>query len=104
MFTILKNLSNLITIVGDYAFFGRTYSWHVWACLALMLTSVVSGGVSDAHFSWSAYTWQLVNCVFTSAYSLYLSGLTERLKVRPAESPLLHYATSMVYRVLMGGQ
>jgi hypothetical protein len=29
MFTVLKNLSNLMTIAGDYAFFGYTYSWQV---------------------------------------------------------------------------
>lgn len=29
MFTVLKNLSNLMTIAGDYLFFGHIYSWQV---------------------------------------------------------------------------
>ncbi len=29
MFTVLKNLSNLMTIAGDYIFFGYTYNWQV---------------------------------------------------------------------------
>lgn len=86
MFTVLKNLSNLMTIFGDYFIFGRTYSWHVHTCLALMLLSVVSGGISDVNFSWVAYGWQLINCAFTSAYALYLSSISDRVKVRSARS------------------
>ena len=29
MFTVLKNLSNLLTIGGDWYFFGLTYGWQV---------------------------------------------------------------------------
>lgn len=29
MFTVLKNLSNLLTILGDWYFFDKTYSWQV---------------------------------------------------------------------------
>ncbi len=29
MFTVLKNLSNLMTIVGDWYFFDKTYNWQV---------------------------------------------------------------------------
>lgn len=67
MFTVLKNLSNLLTIIGDYVFFGRTYGLPVWACIFLMLLSAAAGGLTDIRFSWAGYMWQLVNCVFTSA-------------------------------------
>lgn len=43
MMTVLKNLSNLFTILGDYAFFGRTYGLGVWACLGLMALSALCG-------------------------------------------------------------
>jgi GDP-mannose transporter len=33
MVTILKNLTNLIIIIGDYYFFGRTYSLSLWGSL-----------------------------------------------------------------------
>lgn len=31
MFTVLKNLSNLMTIAGDYVIYGNTYSWQASA-------------------------------------------------------------------------
>lgn len=43
MMTVLKNLSNLFTILGDYAFFQRTYGGGVWACLGLMALSALCG-------------------------------------------------------------
>ncbi len=67
MFTILKNLSNLLAISGDYFFFQRTYGWPVWLCIVLMAGSALAGGVTDARFTWEGYTWQIINCVFTSA-------------------------------------
>ncbi|KAG2436209.1 hypothetical protein HXX76_006521 [Chlamydomonas incerta] len=75
MFTVLKNLSNLLTILGDWYFFNKTYSWQVWACLGLMILSAGLGGWTDLSFSAEGYAWQLVNCVFTAAYSLHLSSV-----------------------------
>lgn len=77
--SILKNLSNLFILVGDYVFFRRTYSWHVWACLAIMFVSVVTGAATDISFSLEGYAWQMVNNCFTAAYALYLSRVTEKL-------------------------
>jgi GDP-mannose transporter len=68
MFTVLKNLSNLLTIIGDLVFFGRTYSLPVWGSVFLMLASAAAGGMTDLRFTWAGYTWQLINCVFTSGY------------------------------------
>lgn len=82
MFTVLKNASNVSTILGDYIFFRRTYTWHVWACLGLLLLSVMGASSADAASSWSAYGWMGLNCVLTSGYSLFLSGLVGRAKVR----------------------
>mmetsp|Transcript_13811 Transcript_13811/g.37320 ORF Transcript_13811/g.37320 Transcript_13811/m.37320 type:complete len:411 (+) Transcript_13811:123-1355(+) len=75
MFTVLKNLSNLMTICGDYFLYGNTYSMQVWFCLLLMIVSAVVGGWTDLRFSASGYAWQLVNCCLTAAYSLHLSGV-----------------------------
>ncbi|KAG2499701.1 hypothetical protein HYH03_002636 [Edaphochlamys debaryana] len=75
MFTVLKNLANLLTILGDWYFFDKTYSWQVWACLGLMIISAALGGWTDLSFSASGYAWQIVNCIFTAAYSLHLSSV-----------------------------
>eukprot|EP00199_Chlamydomonas_sp_CCMP681_P000717 CAMPEP_0119105772 /NCGR_PEP_ID=MMETSP1180-20130426/3641_1 /TAXON_ID=3052 ORGANISM="Chlamydomonas cf sp, Strain CCMP681" /NCGR_SAMPLE_ID=MMETSP1180 /ASSEMBLY_ACC=CAM_ASM_000741 /LENGTH=432 /DNA_ID=CAMNT_0007090911 /DNA_START=55 /DNA_END=1353 /DNA_ORIENTATION=+ len=96
MFTVLKNLSNLMTIVGDYLIFNITYSWQVWVCLGLMIFSAMLGGVTDMSFSFRGYAWQLVNCAFTAAYSLYLSGVIKKLSHQQhGKAPLSEL--SMVY-------
>jgi len=66
MFTVLKNLSSLTTMGGDYFFFGKRYGLGIWACILLMILSACSGGMTDANFSWSGYSWQIINCFFTS--------------------------------------
>mmetsp|Transcript_6321 Transcript_6321/g.13954 ORF Transcript_6321/g.13954 Transcript_6321/m.13954 type:complete len:367 (-) Transcript_6321:835-1935(-) len=97
MFTLLKNLSNFITIIGDWYFFGRTYSLQVWCCLILMVGSACFGGYTDLRFSLEGYMWQLLNCIFTSAYALYLSGTMDRVaqfttsKERMTEFSMVYY-------------
>ncbi|WIA14498.1 hypothetical protein OEZ85_003019 [Tetradesmus obliquus] len=96
MVSVLKNMSNLFIICGDYVFFQRTYSWHVWACLVLMIGSVFGGGVTDTQFSWVGYSWQMVNNVFTAGYALYLSRVTERVSTATHDHKPLNQM-SMVY-------
>lgn len=96
MVSVLKNLSNLFIICGDYVFFQRTYSWHVWMCLVLMVASVFTGGVTDINFSWLGYSWQMVNNVFTAGYALYLSRVTERASTATHDHKPLNQL-SMVY-------
>ena len=97
MFTILKNLSNFITITGDWYFFNRTYNLQVWSCLFLMVASALFGGYTDLKCTWVGYSWQLVNCFFTSAYALYLSGAMTRVipftsdKERMTEFSMVYY-------------
>jgi GDP-mannose transporter len=96
MVSVLKNLSNLFIICGDYVYFNRTYSWHVWVCLTLMAASVVAGGATDVAFSLKGYAWQMANNVFTAGYALYLSRVTERVSnARHDHKPLNQL--SMVY-------
>jgi GDP-mannose transporter len=78
MVTVLKNLTNLFTICGDFLLFGRVYGRRVWATLALMALSALCGAVTDLEFSAAGYAWQIANCAFTSAYSLALRLLMER--------------------------
>ena len=57
--TVLKNLTNLFTLGGDYALNGRTYKANVWGCVGLMLLSAVCGGATDLTFSARGYAWQV---------------------------------------------
>ena len=74
MLTVLKNLTNLITIGGDYIFYGRVYSVGVWICILLMLVSAFCGALTDLTFDARGYFWQIVNCFITASYSLSIRG------------------------------
>ena len=51
MATVLKNMTNLFTICGDYLLYGKTYGVGVWLTLALMTVSAVCGAATDLAFS-----------------------------------------------------
>ncbi|KAF8061338.1 GONST1 [Scenedesmus sp. PABB004] len=101
MVSVLKNLSNLFIIAGDWALFRRSYSWHVWVCLALMVASVFAGGATDLRFSWAGYGWQMVNNVFTAGYALYLSRVTERASVATHDHRPLNQMSMVYYNNLL---
>jgi GDP-mannose transporter len=79
MVTVLKNLTNLFTIAGDYWLYGRVYGRRVWATLGLMAASALCGAATDLAFSARGYAWQLANCAATAAYSLALRGVMDRV-------------------------
>lgn len=101
MFTVLKNLANVFTIIGDYFIHGRTYGFNIWLCLALMIASAVAGGYTDASFSAAGYAWQLANCVLTSAYSLYLSGVMEKVTAHTSDRRRLNEFSMVYYNNLL---
>eukprot|EP00983_Pelagomonas_calceolata_P030223 947883-Pelagomonas_calceolata.AAC.5 len=76
---------------GDYLFFGKRYGLGVWACVLLMILSACAGGMTDANFSWSGYSWQIINCFFTSGRN----GLCKQSKARIVQFKLsskdMHY-------------
>jgi len=79
MATVLKNLTNLFTIGGDFLLYRKTYGAAVWCTLALMGVSAVCASATDLAFDLKGYMWQLVNCVFTAGYSLYLRGVMDKV-------------------------
>lgn len=60
-------------------FFVQVYGAGVWASLALICVSAVCGSMTDLAFVFEGYMWQLVNCLFTAFYSLYLRGVMDRV-------------------------
>lgn len=79
MVTVWKNLSNFMTAMGDVFIFRKSYSWPVWGTLFMMLFSAVVGASTDVRFTWSGYSWQLLNCLLTSAYALYLRSVMDKV-------------------------
>jgi GDP-mannose transporter len=59
---VLKNLTNIFVLSGDWYFYGRTYNRSAWACVGLMLLSAIAGGATDLSFSLKGYFWQMINC------------------------------------------
>uniref|UniRef100_A0A7S0YDK0 Sugar phosphate transporter domain-containing protein n=1 Tax=Polytomella parva TaxID=51329 RepID=A0A7S0YDK0_9CHLO len=72
MVTVWKNLSNFVTAISEFLIFGTVYPRSLWFCLFMMLLSAIVGASTDDRFSWSGYSWQFLNCLFTSGYALYL--------------------------------
>jgi GDP-mannose transporter len=101
MVTVLKNLTNIFTIGGDYYFYGRTYNMGVWASMGLMILSALCGAFTDLSFSARGYFWQLVNCGFTAAYSLYLRGAMDRVSPYTVSGKKLDEFSMVFYNNLL---
>ncbi|KAI3801530.1 hypothetical protein L1987_29637 [Smallanthus sonchifolius] len=80
MVTILKNMTNILTAVGELYIFRKRQSQKVWTAMFLMIISAVTGGITDLSFDETGYTWQLVNCILTASYSLTLRRVMDTAK------------------------
>ncbi|KAI7755679.1 hypothetical protein M8C21_033563 [Ambrosia artemisiifolia] len=80
MVTILKNMTNILTAVGEFYIFRKRQNQKVWTAMFLMIISAVTGGVTDLSFDATGYAWQLVNCVLTASYSLTLRRIMDTAK------------------------
>ncbi|KAH9324380.1 hypothetical protein KI387_004558, partial [Taxus chinensis] len=80
MVTILKNITNIITALGEIYLFRKHQNCKIWGALILMVISAISGGITDLSFHAVGYAWQIVNCFFTAAYSLTLCGIMDKAK------------------------
>eukprot|EP01033_Poteriospumella_lacustris_P006745 gene6745-4864_t len=72
MINIMKNLTNVITIFGDWSLYGESPTWFTIFTIVLMTVGAVMAGANDLQFSWIGYTWMIVNCVLTAVYTLYM--------------------------------
>ncbi|MEW5320423.1 MAG: hypothetical protein WDW38_011498 [Sanguina aurantia] len=100
-FTVLKNLTNFFTITGDRVFFGKTYSLQVWMCLMLMVVSAALGALTDLKFSLAGYSWQIVNCMITAGYSLYLSGVMTKVSQHTRSGQKMNEMSMVYYNNLL---
>ncbi|KAL1178006.1 hypothetical protein V6Z11_A03G068600 [Gossypium hirsutum] len=80
MVTILKNMTNILTAIGEYYVFRKHQNQKVWTAMFMMIISAVSGGITDLSFDAKGYTWQILNCIFTAAYSLTLRLVMDKAK------------------------
>ncbi|XP_073140245.1 GDP-mannose transporter GONST1-like isoform X3 [Henckelia pumila] len=80
MVTVLKNVTNVLTAVGEMYLFNKHHDNRVWAALFLMIISAISGGITDLSFHAIGYTWQFMNCCLTASYSLTLRRIMDTAK------------------------
>ncbi|XP_030470545.1 GDP-mannose transporter GONST1 [Syzygium oleosum] len=80
MVTVLKNVTNVITAVGEMYLFNKHHDNRVWAALFLMIISAISGGITDLSFHAIGYAWQITNCFLTASYSLTLRRVMDTAK------------------------
>ncbi|XP_065878695.1 GDP-mannose transporter GONST2-like isoform X2 [Euphorbia lathyris] len=80
MMTILKNVTNILTAIGELYIFRKRQNQKVWAAMFLMIISAIISGITDLSFDASGYTWQIMNCVLTASYSLTLRRVMDKAK------------------------
>ncbi|KAI3427644.1 TPT domain-containing protein [Psidium guajava] len=80
MVTILKNVTNILTAMGELYIFRKHQNQKVWIAMFLMIISAVSGGITDLSFDSVGYAWQFLNCVLTASYSLTLRRVMDKAK------------------------
>ncbi|MED6221859.1 GDP-mannose transporter gonst2 [Stylosanthes scabra] len=80
MVTILKNVTNILTAIGELYLFRKHQNPKVWTAMFLMIISAVSGGITDLSFDGVGYGWQIINCVLTASYSLTLRWVMDEAK------------------------
>nr|XP_043622960.1 GDP-mannose transporter GONST2-like [Erigeron canadensis] len=80
MVTILKNVTNILTAVGELYIFRKRQNQKVWTAMFFMIVSAVTSGITDLSFDATGYTWQLVNCILTASYSLTLRRVMDTAK------------------------
>ncbi|XP_074587331.1 GDP-mannose transporter GONST1-like [Curcuma longa] len=80
MVTVLKNVTNVITAIGEMYLFMKHHDRKVWTALILMIISAISGGITDLSFHAIGYGWQILNCFLTASYSLTLRRVMDTAK------------------------
>ncbi|KAG9158217.1 hypothetical protein Leryth_000356 [Lithospermum erythrorhizon] len=80
MVTILKNMTNILTAIGEYYMFRKRQNQKVWTAMFVMIISAISGGITDLSYNSLGYAWQAVNCILTASYSLTLRRVMDKAK------------------------
>ncbi|KAK6924252.1 Sugar phosphate transporter domain [Dillenia turbinata] len=100
MVTILKNVTNVITAVGEMYLFNKYHDNQVWAALFLMIISAISGGITDLSFHAVGYMWQILNCFLTASYSLTLRRVMDTAKQATKSGNLSEFSMVLLNNTL----
>ena len=79
MITVFKQLANLLTVSGEFYFFGKPISAGVCLSFVTMITGAALAALNDLEYNVYGYFWQGTNCFCTSSYVLYLKFATKTI-------------------------
>ncbi|KAJ4460334.1 putative Nucleotide-sugar transporter VRG4/SQV-7 [Paratrimastix pyriformis] len=82
---IFKNLTNILTAICDWYFFGNKPNFYTVISLSMMVLSSAIAGFSDLYFHKMGYFWMFVNCIATAANTILLKRLQNQLKASKLE-------------------
>jgi GDP-mannose transporter len=74
--TVVKNLTNIIIVLGDWYAFGNQPTPMVYLSFGFMVVGAAAPVFNDLSFSVVGYGWMAVNCFSTAAYVLALRWLS----------------------------
>lgn len=81
MVTVFKNITNIMTTIGDCIIYGASVEVLVIAAFGIMLAGAVMAARNDAEVTQTGLFWMLANCLCTSGYVLYLKFATKSVKL-----------------------
>ncbi len=79
--TVFKNITNIMTTIGDCILYGAAIEVLVMAAFGIMLLGAVFAARNDADVTQTGLFWMLANCLCTSGYVLYLKYATKTVKL-----------------------
>ncbi|KAJ4842586.1 GDP-mannose transporter gonst1 [Turnera subulata] len=100
MVTVLKNVTNVITAIGEMYLFKKDHDSRVWAALFLMIISAIFGGITDLSFHAVGYAWQILNCFLTASYSLTLRRVMDTAKQATKSGSLNEFSMVLLNNTL----
>lgn len=100
MVTVLKNIANVMTAIGETYLFKKHHGTKVWTALFLMIISAISGGATDISFHVVGYSWQILNCFLTASYSLTLRRVMDIAKHSTKSGNLNEFSMVLLNNVL----
>jgi GDP-mannose transporter len=68
MVTIFKNVTNLVTVFGDWYLFGESISTLTVVAVLIMTIGAIMAGLNDLDFNLRGYIWMIVNCFCTAGH------------------------------------
>lgn len=81
MVTVFKNVTNIVTSIGDYFFFGSKSEGLVVVAFGIMLGGAVLAAWKDIEVTFVGLCWMALNCLSTSGYVLYMKHATNNVKL-----------------------